>query len=123
MANFGVQITAVDRAPLRADIEAKTNVKSIRADAFTFVPEQFGSVDWLISDVICYPDKLYEFVKHWIETGAVHHIICTLKFQGSGHYQIISQFDKLPDSWLRHLSYNKHELTFFYKRKTNAHRS
>ena len=117
MAQFGTSITAVDRAPLRNDIATRTNVKPIQADAFTFLPEQVGPVDWLISDVICYPDRLYDFVKRWIEAGTVRHIICTIKFQGTSHYQVISQFAKLPGGWLRHLSYNKHELTFFYKRQ------
>ena len=75
-------------------------------------PETVGPVDWIFSDVACYPEKLLEWVNHWLESGLCKNYICTLKFQGDTSYDIAKQFLAIPGSQLHHLIHNKHELTW-----------
>ena len=45
-------------------------------------PSREPPVDWLCSDIICYPQRLLGLVQRWFDAGAVRNIICTIKFQG-----------------------------------------
>jgi 23S rRNA (cytidine2498-2'-O)-methyltransferase len=51
-------------------------------------------------------------VKAWLDSGSCRSFVCTLKFQGSSHYEVIREFASVPGSRLLHLSHNKHELTW-----------
>jgi 23S rRNA (cytidine2498-2'-O)-methyltransferase len=73
-------------------------------------PERVGAVDWLLSDVICYPDKLFEFIGRWAESGLAKRMVITIKFQGEADPAIIEKFQTLGR--VLHLAHNKHELTF-----------
>ena len=75
------------------------------------VEENFGNLDWLFSDVICYPERLLEWIRIWIDSGKVRNIICTIKMQGEIDWKLIEKFVAIPDSRIVHLNYNKHELT------------
>ena len=55
---------------------------------------EIGAVDWLCSDVICYPPALFEWVDSWLESGLARNFVCTIKMQGAG-------FDKASDRSLR----------------------
>ena len=74
--------------------------------------DKVGKVDWLFSDVICYPERLLSHVKLWMDADAAKNFVCTLKFQGAEHYSVIPAFAALPGARLMHLFNNKHELTF-----------
>jgi 23S rRNA (cytidine2498-2'-O)-methyltransferase len=84
-----------------------------KGDAFGYGPERVGSLDWLVSDLICYPDKLYEFVVTWLNSGKCKNFICTIKFQGESDPQWIARFRALGGE-VMHLSHNKHEVTWVY---------
>ena len=85
----------------------------MKHDAFTLRPADIGPVDWLCSDVICYPEALFDWVSAWRESGLAKNFICTIKMQGQ-------QFDKsatdrfaaIPGSQIIHLWHNRHELTW-----------
>lgn len=111
LGRLGASVTAVDRAALDPAVAALPGVTSKQGDAFAVKPDAFGPVDWLFSDVICYPGKLLEYVKVWLAAGAVKHVICTLKFQGDEHYDAIEGFAALTGARVVHLHHNKHELT------------
>jgi 23S rRNA (cytidine2498-2'-O)-methyltransferase len=113
---LGATVISVDRAPLTPEIAALPRVRSLHRDAFTLNPQELGPVDWFFSDVICYPEKLLELVRKWLNAGTCHQFICTLKFQGNkmspSDHEAIRGFSAIPGSRLCHLFHNKHEITW-----------
>jgi hypothetical protein len=71
-----------------------------------------GPVDWLFSDVVCYPARLLALVERWLATGTCRNFVCTVKFQGPTDHETARRFAAIPGSLLRHLFHNKHELTW-----------
>ena len=116
LQQMGVCVKAFDRSPLRADLMAAPGVSFIEADAFRVDLSLYPEATWLFCDVICYPEKLYEWVSSSVLPSSISHAVCTLKFQGREHYGIIDDFLQIPNSWLGHLSQNKHELTWVWSK-------
>lgn len=112
LQKLGAKVVAVDRAPLAPEIQKLKNITFLKKDAFSLDPQDFKDVTWLFSDVICYPEKLLEWLLRWLEVNPDTKCICTLKFQGKADYSIAKEFEKIPNSFVTHLYYNKHELTF-----------
>ncbi len=113
LASLGANVTAIDRAPLDERIATMRGVASLRHDAFTLKPEDIGPVDWLCSDVICYPKALFDWVSGWLESGLARNYICTIKMQGQNFdKEITDRFAAIPGSRVVHLWHNKHELTW-----------
>ena len=114
LVGLGAQVHAVDRAPL-ADTLMKNPLVHFQAhDAFTLKPEDLGPVDWVFSDVICYPERLLEWINKWLAYKADLNMICTIKMQGEINWPLIQQFADIPGSKIVHLNYNKHELTWIH---------
>ncbi len=113
LASLGARTIAVDKAPLEPRIAAMPGVESRTESAFAMVPEPAG---WLLSDVIAYPDRLLALVRRWIAADCVKRIVCTVKFQGETDHDAAAGFASIPGGRLRHLSANKHELTFAWCR-------
>jgi 23S rRNA (cytidine2498-2'-O)-methyltransferase len=108
----GAEVTAVDRSHLDR-LMGHPRLEFVQGDAFALHPDRCPRAwDWLFSDVICYPERLYEFVTAWIASGRVSNFVCTLKFQGDDHYGVIRDFAAIPGGHVLHLSHNKHELTW-----------
>lgn len=118
LAQLGAEVTCIDRSELAPHITALPNVHFTAGNAFNMTPANTGPVDWIFSDVACYPEKLLDWVNLWLESGLCKHFVCTLKFQTGYNPAIVDQFAKIPGSKILHLSHNKHELTWF-----NTHRS
>ena len=113
IAGLGAEVTAIDRADIEPRIAALPNVKTLRHDAFTLRPEDLGPVDWLFSDVICYPPMLLAWVERWLETGLARNFVCTIKMQGEGFDRATTErFEAIPGSRVVHLWHNRHELTW-----------
>lgn len=112
LAKLGTQVTAVDRAPLDDRVSAMPGVNFIKHDAFTLKPEEYGPMDWVFSDVICYPPRLYEWIDAWLQSGLCQNFICTIKMQGEGDYDTPQRFAQIGGSFVTHLHNNKHELTW-----------
>ncbi len=110
--SLGCKIIAIDRSPLRPDLMAKKNIEFIKHDAFTLKPEDIGKIDWLCSDVICYPPRLYDWIIKWIDSGLCEKFICTIKMQGEPDNETVKKFAAIPNSKIVHLTANKHELTW-----------
>jgi 23S rRNA (cytidine2498-2'-O)-methyltransferase len=112
LASLGAKVTAIDKAPLDINIAALSNVTCRQDSAFSLDPKSVGPVDWLCSDVICYPDRLLELIERWRTEGQVRNFIITVKLQGETDFAAIEKFKALPNSRLVHLFHNKHELTW-----------
>lgn len=112
LANLGAEVISVDKAPLATELLKLKNIKSLKKDAFTLKPSEIGPVDWLFSDIICYPERLLELVQEWRASGLVKNFVCTIKFKGSTDFKSLQAFQAIPGSEIRHLSCNKHEVTW-----------
>jgi len=113
LAQLRAQVLSVDKAELDPRVMSLPNVKFIKESAFGLKPENFRPVDWLFSDIICYPERLLRLVKNWLESGKVKNLVCTIKFQGETDHHTLNEFLKIPGSRVCHLFHNKHELMFF----------
>ena len=118
LAGLGAKVFAVDRAELTPSLMQNPRIKFLAHDAFTLKPqeiaEQFGEVDWIFSDVICYPERLLEWILKWLDYNQKLNMICTIKMQGEIDWNLIQKFSDIPDSIILHLNYNKHELTWIH---------
>ena len=114
LINLGAHVYAVDRAELAPELMSNPLVKFQAHDAFTLKPEEIGPIDWLFSDVICYPERLFEWINMWLKYNPNLNMICTIKMQGSINWTLIQQFADIPGSKIVHLNYNKHELTWIH---------
>ena len=111
-AELGATVTAIDKAPLDPRVAAMRGVSERIESAFALAPEK---VDWLLSDVIAYPERLLALVQRWIAAGAARRIVCTIKFQGETDHAAAEAFAAIPGASVMHLFHNKHELTFLWK--------
>ncbi|HCM27675.1 MAG: methyltransferase [Treponema sp. GWB1_62_6] len=112
LAGLGARVTAIDRASLDERVLAMDGVEYLKHDAFTLAPEELGPTDWLFSDVICYPERLYAWIERWLSSGLCRNFICTLKMQGEPDWETIRRFAAIQGSTVVHLCANKHELTW-----------
>ena len=107
LAQLGATVVAVDKAPLEDRVMAMPNVTWRQESAFALPPEP---VDWLFSDVICYPARLFALVTRW--QGFARNMVCSVKFQGETDHAAAAQFAAITGARLFHSAHNKHELTF-----------
>jgi len=111
LQNLGARVISVDKAPLAPAVAALPNIEFRRGSAFALDPRQFEGIDWLFSDVVCYPERLYRLVETWLAAGTKR-FVCALKFQGATDHETACRFAAIPGSRLMHLHHNKHELTW-----------
>ncbi|MFU2210101.1 SAM-dependent methyltransferase [Solidesulfovibrio sp. C21] len=112
LASLEARVFCIDKAPLAPNVAHDPLVSWCQGSAFGLDPRHAGEVDWLFSDVICYPDRLYEWLSRWLEFGQCRRFVLTVKLQGETDFALLDQFRAIPGSRLLHLSHNKHELTF-----------
>ena len=113
LAKLGAKVLAIDRAPLEERVAAMPGVTYLKHDAFTLKPAELGPVDWLFSDVICYPEALYNWISAWREAGLAKNFVCTIKMQGPAFDAAATEkFASIPGSTVLHLWHNRHELTW-----------
>ena len=110
LQQMGAQVISVDKAPLAPEIARLHGIEHRRESAFALDPRTVGPVDWLYSDVVCYPARLLALVGRWLEAGTCRNLVCTIKFQGPTDHETAHRFAAIPGSQLRHLFHNKHEL-------------
>lgn len=112
LAKLGADVLAVDKAPLAPRVSKLHNVTTLKASAFSLQPDSVGKVDWIFSDIACYPEKLLSLVTTWLQACPQAHFVCSIKFQGPTDHATAAQFAQIPGSRLMHLHHNKHELTW-----------
>ena len=112
LAKLGAEVIAIDKAPLEPRVAAMKGVSWRGESAFGLEPESVGAIDWLFSDIICYPARLLRLVDRWRASGLVKNFVCTIKFQGETDHDSAEAFAAIPGARVLHLHHNKHELTF-----------
>lgn len=112
LQQMGAQVISVDKAPLAPEIARLPSIEHRQESAFALDPRTVGPVDWLFSDVVCYPARLLALVERWLAAGTCRNFVCTIKFQGLTDHETARRFAAIPGSQLRHLFHNKHELTW-----------
>jgi 23S rRNA (cytidine2498-2'-O)-methyltransferase len=113
LAKLGAEVVAIDKAPLDPKVAAMPGVEWRGDSAFALDPASVGPVDWLFSDIVCYPARLLRLVERWHASGLVKRFVCTIKFQGETDHESTAAFAALPNARVLHLHHNKHELTLF----------
>lgn len=108
----GARVIAVDKAPLDPKIASLPRVSVRQQSAFALAADEIDPVDWLCSDVVCYPERLLALVRRWLDSGRARRFVCTIKFQGATDHAAARAFAEIPGSRLMHLHHNKHELTW-----------
>jgi 23S rRNA (cytidine2498-2'-O)-methyltransferase len=112
LQQIGARVIAIDKAPLEPRIAALPGIEIRKESAFALDPATIGPIDWLCSDVVCYPKRLLMLVEKFIAAGTVRNFLCTIKFQGATDFETQARFAAIPSSRLLHLHANKHELTW-----------
>jgi 23S rRNA (cytidine2498-2'-O)-methyltransferase len=112
LQRLGAEVISVDKAALTPEIARLPGVTHLQRSAFSIAPDELGPVDWLFSDVICYPPRLLALIERWRAAGAARRFVCTVKFQGATDHETAKRFAAIAGSRLLHLAHNKHELTW-----------
>ena len=112
LQGLGARVISVDKAPLDPRIAALPNVELRRQSAFALEPHAVDGIDWLFSDVVCYPRRLLALIERWLAAGTCRRFVCSIKFQGQTDHEAARRFAAIPGSRLMHLHNNKHELTW-----------
>jgi 23S rRNA (cytidine2498-2'-O)-methyltransferase len=112
LQQMGANVVSVDKAGLAPGIARLPGIEHRFESAFALDPQTVGPLDWLFSDVVCYPARLLALVERWLDAGTCRRFVCTVKFQGRTDYEAAHRFAAIPGSQLRHLFHNKHELTW-----------
>ena len=113
LQGLGCEVVSVDKAPLDPQIAALPRVEYREESAFGLDPADIGPVDWLLSDIICYPERLLTLIERWRASGLARNYLVTIKFQGAIDLEIIEKFAAIPGANLLHQHHNKHELTWW----------
>src|SRR5262249_30036695 len=98
LGELGARVLSVDKAPLDPRIAALPGIEHRRESAFALDPQAVGPVDWLFSDVVCYPKRLLALVGKWLAAGTVRRFACTIKFQGKTDFDAAREFAAIPGS-------------------------
>jgi 23S rRNA (cytidine2498-2'-O)-methyltransferase len=112
LQQMGARVISVDKAPLAPEIARLPGIEHRLDSAFALDPRAIRPIDWLFSDVVCYPARLLALVERWLAAGTCRRFVCTIKFQGETDHAIARRFAAIPGSQLRHLFHNRHELTW-----------
>ena len=111
LSQLGAEVHAFDKAPLEERIAQHPRVHYHQESAFGLVPSSVSRPFAIFSDIICYPDRLFDLVEKWRAAG-VQNFVCTIKFQKETDYETVEKFLAISDSQIIHLYHNKHEATW-----------
>jgi 23S rRNA (cytidine2498-2'-O)-methyltransferase len=112
LQQMDARVISIDKAPLAPEIARLPGIAHREESAFALDPRTIGQIDWMFSDVVCYPARLLGLVERWLAAGSCRNFVCTIKFQGPTDHAAARRFAAIPGSQLRHLFHNKHELTW-----------
>jgi 23S rRNA (cytidine2498-2'-O)-methyltransferase len=111
LRTFGCDVTSIDRAPL--ELPPHPQSRHHLGNAFALKAKDLHRpLDWVFSDIICYPEKLADVYEYWLQEG-VNNFVFTFKFQGEIDVRFSHQWQKKYGGQVVHLHHNKHELTWF----------
>lgn len=116
LSQLDLDVISVDKAPLAPNIAKIKNITFLQESAFGLDPKKMDEIEWFFSDIICYPERLLELIKNWMQKSNVKSFVCTIKFQGEADFAVIDEFLKIPNSRIVHLYHNKHEVMWHVRR-------
>lgn len=109
------KVISVDKAPIEKRIMDLGSIEFRGESAFGLDPQNFEQIEWFCSDIICYPERLLNLVKRFMDAGKVRNFVCTIKYQAETDWEKTLKFLEIPGSRIVHLHHNKHEVTWFLK--------
>jgi 23S rRNA U2552 (ribose-2'-O)-methylase RlmE/FtsJ len=114
-ARRGARVLAVDRSPLAPNVARFAGVSTTEGNAFTYVPP--SPVDWLLSDIVCEPQRAIDLVDAWLTRQLCRNLVVTVKFKGRDQYGVLSALTPLFErakprfARVKQLAHNKNEVT------------
>ena len=113
-------VTAVDRAPLTAELMADPRVQFVKGDAFGWLPPQ--PVNGLVSDIIAYPERAAELLEKWCGATAMQWFVVQMKFKGAPDWTALDNARRIAHHHgylvrARHFFNDKNELTLLGLRR------
>ena len=114
LLRYGATVDAVDRQPLAPHLMRDRKVHFHRADAFTWAPD--GPVDWWVSDVVAYPDRIIDMAHRVSTVIRPELVVLQMKFRGEPeHGAVTTALTRLRDAGYgaraRHFFNDKNEVT------------
>ena len=114
LLHHGARVTAVDRAPLDPALMRHPDVTFVQGDAFAWKPP--APVDWLVSDIIAFPERVGELLEAWLTGGHCARFVVQMKFKGEPDWPALDAARAVVTQhggWLvaRHFFNDKNELT------------
>lgn len=109
-------VIAVDRNDVRDDMLANPRLSMVKGDAFKYQPNT--PVDWLLCDVIAFPDRIIALLDAWLTAGLCRFFVVTLKFRGDADYIQVEHCKAVLEKHgaqygMRQLVHNKNEVTVY----------
>ena len=69
LQQLGARVVSVDKAPLAPGVALLPRVEHRLQSAWALEPGELGAIDWLFSDMACYPERLLRLVREWMAAG------------------------------------------------------
>ncbi|KOO21377.1 sam-dependent methyltransferase [Chrysochromulina tobinii] len=93
-------------------------VTFVQGDAFSFEPPT--PVDWLVSDVIAYPERVSELLERWCTQRWATQAVVTMKFQGDPDWGALQRAVGVAEKAgyavrVKHFFSNKNEVTLMMR--------
>lgn len=112
----GAKVTAIDRSPLRDDLMSNPRLEFVQTDAFRYAPAT--PVDWLLSDIIAFPDRIRDLLADWLGSRRCRFFCVTVKFRGRDDDAELESVKRVLagsgyEYCLRRLNANKNEATAY----------
>ena len=107
-------VIAVDRSKLDPILMKDPMVEFVQGDAFAYSPS--SPVEWMVSDVIAYPERVIELIDRWCGGRWASHMVVTMKFQGETSFDELDHAIQMAASHgyscrAKHFFNNKNEVT------------
>ncbi len=77
LTRHGLRVIAIDNGPLRDHVMQTGLVEHLRADGFTWQPQQ--PLDWMVCDMVEQPRRVAERMATWFREGWCRHAVFNLK--------------------------------------------
>jgi 23S rRNA (cytidine2498-2'-O)-methyltransferase len=112
LERVGARVISVDKAPIDERLTRLTRVRYVKDSAFAVDPTKVGRIDWVLSDVICYPERSARLIERWLAVHPRAGFVVTIKLQGKTDATPMRELARMKGARLVHLHHNRHELTW-----------
>ncbi|MBI5610950.1 MAG: hypothetical protein HY902_18910 [Deltaproteobacteria bacterium] len=120
LRQLGAEVTAVDRAELAPALMKDKHIQFIAADAFAWRPPR--PVDWIVSDIIAYPERVPDLLQVWCGGALADRLVIQMKFKGWPDFDLIGAALRVCSTAgyfarAKHFFNDKHEITLMAGRQ------